>query len=91
MQIQAMIDKGILPNVSYDAIVDSSQVKAIKPESAMYTIATEKAAVPASEILFVDDSRTNLMAAEQQGWHVLWFDDMRPSESVARIRSALSF
>lgn len=90
-QIQAMIDKGILPNVAYDAIVDSSQVKAIKPESAMYAIATEKAAVPASEILFVDDSRTNLMAAEQQGWRVMWFDDMRPSESVSRIRSALSF
>ena len=29
------------------------------------------------------------MAAEQLGWKVMWFDDMRPSESVSRIRSVL--
>lgn len=87
--VDAMLQKGLLPNVGYEAIIDSSQVKAIKPEAEMYTLATQKAHCPAAEILFVDDSRINLMAAEKHGWHVLWFDDYRPDESVKRIQSAL--
>jgi putative hydrolase of the HAD superfamily len=78
-----------LPNVAYDAIIDSSEVAAIKPEAKIYEIATEKAGVPAQEILLIDDSRVNLMAAERMGWHVLWFDDSRPEESVERVRQAL--
>jgi len=31
------------------------------------------------------------MAAERLGWHVLWFDDYRPSESVKRVRATLVF
>jgi len=89
--LDAMRQRGMLPTVTYDSIIDSSQVKAIKPEKAMYEIATERSHCEASEILLIDDSRTNLMAAEKQGWHVLWFDDYRPEESVARVREALEF
>jgi len=85
-----MRQRGLLPNVTYDAIIDSSKVNAIKPESKIYEIATKKAACPASEILLIDDARTNLMAAEKQGWHVLWFDDYNPDESIRRIRDSLS-
>lgn len=87
--IDIMLEKGLLPNAGYEAIVDSSQVKAIKPEAEVYNAAIEKAHCPASEILLVDDSRVNLMAAEKQGWHVLWFDDYRPDESVERIKNSL--
>lgn len=87
--VEALIAKGLIPNIQYDAIIDSSAVKAIKPEAKIYSIATEKAQCSASEILFVDDSRVNLMAAEKHGWHVLWFDDYRPDESAARVRDAL--
>lgn len=78
-----------LPNIAYDTVIDSSEVAAIKPEQKIYEIAQEKAGVPATEILLIDDSRVNLMAAERLGWHVLWFDDSRPEESVERVRNAL--
>jgi len=87
--ITTMLSKGFLPKVDYTAIIDSSEVGAIKPEPRVYEIAQEKAGVSPSEILLVDDSRTNIMAAERMGWKVLWFDDYRPDESVARIRAAL--
>jgi putative hydrolase of the HAD superfamily len=87
--IDAMKKRGILPDVPYDVVVDSSQVNAIKPESKIYEVATEKAGCPPAEILLVDDARTNLMAAEKHGWHVLWFDDYRPEESIVRIKDAL--
>ena len=79
----------ILPELRYDAIVDSSEVKAIKPEAKIYEVATERAKCSPNEILLVDDSRANLIAAEKKGWHVLWFDDSRPDESAARVREAL--
>jgi FMN phosphatase YigB (HAD superfamily)/DNA-binding XRE family transcriptional regulator len=80
---------GKVPPLDYAAIVDSSEVGSIKPESEIFEIATRQAGVPASEILLVDDTRSNLNAAEKQGWNVMWFDYARPEESVALIRAAL--
>jgi FMN phosphatase YigB (HAD superfamily) len=87
--LSAMRREGHIPRLPYDAIVDSSEVAAIKPEAKMYEIAQDRAACPPSEILLVDDSRANLTAAERLGWHVLWFDDARPEESADRVRQAL--
>lgn len=78
-----------VPNLPFDAIIDSSEVAAIKPEPKIYEIAQERAGCPPAEILLIDDSRANIMAAERQGWNVLWFDDSRPEESVARVRETL--
>lgn len=87
--IDAMVERDLLPALAYDVIIDSSQVGVIKPEAEIYTIAAAKAGVQPHEILLIDDSRTNLMAADRAGWNVLWFDDYRPDESVARIRQSL--
>lgn len=87
--IDAMIESGKLPNINYSAIVDSSEVMAIKPEQKIYEIATGLSGVDPSEILLVDDSRANIMAAEKLGWKVLWFDDFRPQVSVDRIKADL--
>lgn len=89
--IDVMRHKGLVPDIAYDVIVDSSEVGAIKPESRIFTVATKRAGVPASDILLIDDSRANIMAAEKHDWHVLWFDDYRPDESASRVRSALTF
>jgi FMN phosphatase YigB (HAD superfamily) len=85
----AMFRQGQLPKLAYDAVVDSSVVGAIKPEPHMYEIATERAGCAPEEILLIDDSRANLMAAEKAGWHVLWFDDSRADEAAERVREVL--
>jgi FMN phosphatase YigB (HAD superfamily)/DNA-binding XRE family transcriptional regulator len=87
--VDAMLRRKLLPNVTYDAIVDSSIVGAIKPEPAIYERAIKLAGVDPKEILLIDDSRSNLMAAEKFGWHVMWFDDYRPENSIKNIREAL--
>lgn len=87
--LNAMRRAGQVPDIAYDAVVDSSEVAAIKPEAKMYEIAAAKAGCPPQEILLIDDSRANLMAAEKMGWRVLWFDDARPEESVERVRQSL--
>lgn len=87
--IDAMIKKGTIPDVNYATIVDSSKVGHIKPEAKIYEIAQQQAGCSPSEILLVDDTRANIMAAEQAGWHVMWFDDYRPAESAKNIRTTL--
>ena len=87
--LSAMRREGIVPDLNYDAIVDSSVVGAIKPDIKIYNIALENAGVPQSEIMLVDDTPSNLMAAEKLGWHILSFDDARPEESAESIRQAL--
>lgn len=89
--IHRMIELKLIPDLPYHAIIDSSEVHSIKPESDIFKIASERSGVGPEDILLVDDSRANLMGAEKMGWHVLWFDDFRPSESVERIRSTLEF
>lgn len=81
--------EGILPNLPYDSIIDSSEVAAIKPEDRIYEIAQERAGVEPHEILLIDDSRANLMAAERFGWRVLWFDDAQLETGLQRVREAL--
>ncbi len=87
--VSAMLGSGKLPNIHYDAIVDSSVIGAIKPEQKIYEVATECAGVPASEIMLIDDTRTNLVPAERLGWKVLLFDNYEVDNSIAKLRAAL--
>lgn len=87
--LSTMRRSGLIPDLPYDAIVDSSEVGVIKPEPKIYEIAQERAGVSAKEILFIEDSRANLMAADKLGWKVLWFNASNPGSSTARAREVL--
>ena len=86
-----LLERGIIPNLGFSAIVDSSELKLAKPQEEIYQKAAELAKVEPSSILLVDDNSSNLMAACKLGWHSLWFDDYQPNESAARIRETLEF
>lgn len=88
-QLRTMTTAGILPALQYDVIIDSSETGSIKPEAQIYEIAQERAGCPPEEILLIDDTRANVIAAEKQGWKVLWFDDARLEEAVDRVREVL--
>jgi FMN phosphatase YigB (HAD superfamily)/DNA-binding XRE family transcriptional regulator len=87
--IDDMLSSGLLPNIQYAAIIDSSKTGAIKPEAKIFEAAQYYTNCPPNEILLVDDSRSNIMAAEKLDWHVLWFDNYHAEESVARVRASL--
>jgi FMN phosphatase YigB (HAD superfamily) len=89
--IEELIKNGTIPDVSYKAIVDSSKIGSVKPEARIYEVAQQLSNVEPKEVLFVDDSRTNLIVADKLDWHVLWFNDYNPQESVDRIRESLAF
>lgn len=89
--IAAMKEANLLPDVTYDVIIDSSEVGAIKPEEQIYKVAQQQAGCQPEHILLVDDERSNLMAAERMGWRVLWFDDFRPADSAQRVKQLLEY
>lgn len=89
--IDEMRQNGTIPDVSYATVVDSSKTGTLKPDSKIYQTAQQLTGVEPAEILLVDDSRPNLVAADKAGWHAIWFDEIQPAESIARVKQALEF
>jgi putative hydrolase of the HAD superfamily len=87
--VSTLKERGIIPALAYDAIVDSSEIGLTKPTPEAYAVATERAGCAPSEILFIDDLRGNLGPAEQAGWHVLQYDGSFPADSLERVATAL--
>jgi FMN phosphatase YigB (HAD superfamily)/DNA-binding XRE family transcriptional regulator len=87
--VSPMRANGTLPAVDYDVIIDSSEVRAIKPDLRIFEIAAERAGVSPNEILLVDDDRPNLVAAGKMGWHTMSFDAFHPEESILSVSTAL--
>jgi putative hydrolase of the HAD superfamily len=56
-------------------IVVSADVGCTKEDERIFRIALEQAGVEAGESIFIDNSRSNLAAAEAVGMHTIWFDD----------------
>ncbi len=88
--IQELKRRNLLPNIEFDVVIDSSVEGIIKPDLAIYKLAEKRSGFKASEILFIDDSRTNLITAEKLGWRVIWFDNYEPEESVRRLGEVIA-
>lgn len=78
-----------IPDINYDAIVDSSAIGAVKPEQRIYDYAEKLTDLPPESILLIDDDHVNLMAAERLGWHILWFDDSHPDVAIENVKEVL--
>ncbi len=87
--VQTMQARGLLPAVNFEIIIDSSEVRAIKPEEKIYQIAAERTKLSPQEILLIDDDRPNLVAAGRLGWHTMKFQSHQPGEAIAAIYTAL--
>ena len=87
--VEAMIKHGLVPDLPYRAMIDSAKLGYLKPEAAIYETAEAQAGVKPGQILLIDDVPANLGVAEQRGWHVFWFDDYRPEDSINRLNTVL--
>ena len=89
--LDEMRSRELIPDINYDAMVDSSKVGSVKPEPKIFEVAQELASVASNEILLIDNERPNLTAADRAGWQVLSFDDFDPASSIAQARETLAF
>ncbi len=81
----AIKEKGLLPNVPWEIVIDSSVVGMKKPERPIYDLAREKAGVKNEEIFFVDNVPNNITAAKNLGWHTFLYDPVHAEESSQRL------
>jgi len=80
---------GLIPDISYDAIVKSCDIGFVKPEAEIFKYTQKMAGVLAQEILLIDNSLKNIDKAKELGWQVAWYDVKNPQESISEIRRML--
>ena len=57
----------------FDDVVCSAVVGLAKPEHAIYRLAAERLGLPVGECIFIDDSRRNVVAAEEVGMTAIYY------------------
>jgi HAD superfamily hydrolase (TIGR01509 family) len=87
--LDKMFRTNLIPKIDYDIVLDSSKVHLIKPEKAIFELATRESGFDESKILLIDDTKANLVVAQTLGWKVEWFDYTDPTSSVDLIDRTL--
>ncbi len=88
--LDAIREKGILPRVDWDVIIDSSVVGMKKPDQGIFELAEKRAGAKGEEILFVDNTRKHIEAAERFGWRTLLYDQFSLDEPNERLLEMLN-
>lgn len=89
--LNLIFSRKLLSAEDFDVIVDSTVVKLKKPDPRIYKLAGEKAAVPASEILFVDNSQKNIDGATTAGWQTYFYDSRDYDQANRDLAKFLGF
>lgn len=79
----------LIPEMTWDAEVDSSIVNAQKPDPHIFEIAEKLAKVQPEEIFFIDNTLENVAAAASRGWQTFHYNPLTPGESSQQLHQAL--
>ena len=71
----------------FDTVTISAEVRVMKPEAKIYSIALEQAKVKAEEAVFVDDVQANIDACQKIGMKGVLFAD--PQKAMSELRKLL--
>lgn len=83
--LNALKRSGLLPNISWDVIIDSSIVGIQKPDPRFFELAEKKAGVKGKEIFFVENTPSHSRAAKDFGWQTFLYDSAHPKESSIKL------
>lgn len=73
----------------FDDIILSGKVKLIKPDPAIYEFCLNRIGRPASECVFIDDSKANIVTARQLGFDAIHFESPEQLKNELQIRKIL--
>jgi epoxide hydrolase-like predicted phosphatase len=77
--------KGILPNVQWDTVIDSSVVGLQKPDPKLFQLAERKTGLAGSDILFIDNQEKHVNAAKACGWNSYFYDSSDYEKSTKQL------
>lgn len=78
--------RGLMPDIEFDVVIDSSVEKIQKPQKEIYMLAEKKSNYSGKQILFVDNSKSKLVVPEKMDWNVVLYD---PSDTDKSNRELL--
>lgn len=82
--------QGLMPTVLWDVIIDSSEVGLQKPDIAIFAYATQLAAKPKEQILFIDNTVENLDVAAAYGWQAYYYNSANYEKSNEQLGQYLT-
>jgi len=71
----------LMPDVKWDVVIDSSIEKVRKPQDEMFQLAQNRSGFSGQEILFVENGKKHIDAANKFGWQTLLYDPIHIIES----------
>lgn len=87
--LRGMINKNLLLEPDWDAVVDSSIEKIKKPDRKIFELAEKRAVATGKKILFVDNKQMNIEAAKDFGWQTFFYDSSDYEGSSKKLESFL--
>ncbi|TSC88118.1 MAG: putative hydrolase of the HAD superfamily [Microgenomates group bacterium Gr01-1014_16] len=81
----AIKKSGLVPEVDWNVIIDSSVVGLAKPDPKIFKLAEQKAGVKGNEILFIENTSRHIEAAKSFGWQTFLYDPVHPEESSQKL------
>ena|SRR3989344_1830153 len=82
---EAIKKRGLIPDIDWNVIIDSSVVGLAKPDPKIFKLAEQTAGVKGNEIFFVENSPKNIQAARSLGWRTFLYDPVHPEESSKKL------
>lgn len=73
----------------FDAIVDATHTRVLKPDPRAYALCLEQLGLPATACVFVDDQRRNVEGARRARMQVVHFDVAQPAASYRQALALL--
>jgi putative hydrolase of the HAD superfamily len=73
----------------FDAVVDATYTRVLKPDVRAYGLCVEHLGVPAQDCVFVDDQPRNVEGARRAGMQAVHFDVTQPGHSYAQALALL--
>lgn len=87
--LDAIYKAGLMPNDTWDVIIDSSIEKVRKPQPAIFQIAQDKSEFKGEDILFIDNGAKHVDAAKQFGWQGFIYDPTNTEKSNKDLEAIL--
>jgi len=81
---------GLMLDVGWDVIIDSSIEKVRKPQVEIFQLAQDRSGCRGKEILFVENSAKHVEAARQFGWQAFLYDPTDLTGSTKKLNTALT-
>ncbi len=81
---------GLLPNIEFDQIIDSSVEKVQKPYKEIYELAEKRCGFKGNEILFIDNSQKHLDASKEFGWQTFLYDPTDTKKSSEELLESIT-